>query len=141
MIKESDKFDSQYLTSAKKALELLEKEIPFPDSPETSIDLVLLDLKMPEMDGLEFLEQVRANPRTRDQGIIIVTAWEDSNKLSKAREGKVAGYLKKPIKEANLLSEIEHYFAGEGKVMIEQTRVETIEREKWVKENMEPSPS
>lgn len=96
---------------------------------------------MPDMDGLEFLDQVRANPKLKDLGIILVTAWEDSNKLSKAREGKVAGYLKKPIKEANLLEAIEQYFAGEGKEMIERTRIETLEREKWVKENIEANPS
>jgi response regulator RpfG family c-di-GMP phosphodiesterase len=96
---------------------------------------------MPDMDGLEFLDHIRANPKTKDLGVIIVTAWEDSNKLSKAREGRVVGYLKKPIRETNLITAIEHYFAGEGKEMIEQTRVETIEREKWVKENIEANPS
>ena len=56
-------------------------------SLETTFALVLLDVQMPEMDGFEVCEQLRANPQTADTPVIFVTA------ASKADEDRIQGYL------------------------------------------------
>ena len=50
-------------------------------------DVIFLDLMMPEMDGFEFLEHVRADPRTKDVKIIVVTA----KTLTKAERKTLSG--------------------------------------------------
>ncbi len=55
---------------------------------EVEFALVLLDVQMPEMDGFEVCEQLRANPQTADTPIIFVTA------ASRSDEDRLHGYLK-----------------------------------------------
>ena len=60
-------------------------------------DLVLLDIMMPEMDGLEFARRVRADERWADMTIVVLSALSDSNTKRKAREAGVQEYWTKPI--------------------------------------------
>ena len=57
-------------------------------SLEEEFALILLDVQMPDMDGFEVCEQLRANPQTADTPVIFVTA------ANKADEDRVHGYLK-----------------------------------------------
>ncbi len=59
--------------------------------------VTLLDLKMPRVDGLEVLEQVRANPLTRYLPVVILTASkEDADKMKSYAKGCNA-YVTKPV--------------------------------------------
>ena len=60
-------------------------------------DLVLLDIMMPEMDGLEFARRVRADERWADMTIVVLSALSDPNTKRKAREAGVQEYWTKPI--------------------------------------------
>ena len=60
-------------------------------------DLVLLDIMMPEMDGLEFARRVRADERWSDLMIVVLSALSDPNTKRKAREIGVTEYWTKPI--------------------------------------------
>lgn len=62
-----------------------------------TVDLVVMDLALPGMDGIELAAQLKANPRTRAIPLIAVTAHEDSETLDAAREAGVGGILTKPI--------------------------------------------
>jgi len=56
-------------------------------------DLVILDLMMPFMDGLEVLREIRADERCKDTAVMLLTQVGDKDKIAKAVELGVAGYL------------------------------------------------
>lgn len=60
-------------------------------------DLVLLDIMMPEMDGLEFARRVRADARWSNMTIVVLSALSDPNTRRKARDIGVQEYWTKPI--------------------------------------------
>lgn len=68
-----------------------------------SCDLVLLDLRMPEMNGVEFIRALRTRVRFRLLPIIVVTAEpEESELLTAARALNVAAVVRKPWKPHEL---------------------------------------
>ena len=60
-------------------------------------DLVLLDVEMPEMDGYQVLEQLKANPRLRDIPVIMISAVEELESVVKCIELGAQDYLPKPF--------------------------------------------
>ena len=86
--------------NAAKALEILN---------QNSVKLLLLDLTMPDMDGLEFCRRVRAIPEFRDLPIVMVTARDG---LVNKMKGHIAGtskYLTKPFKPDELREVVRQY--------------------------------
>jgi CheY-like chemotaxis protein len=59
--------------------------------------LVLLDLNMPRMNGIEFLREVRADPRLRSLPVVVLTTSNDERDKVDAYDLNVAGYLLKPV--------------------------------------------
>lgn len=69
-------------------------------------DLVILDIKLPEMDGLELCRRLRSNPETKNTGIIIITGLDsDDDRVRKVKRMGVEGFLYKPfsLNELNAL--------------------------------------
>ncbi len=60
-------------------------------------DLILLDIMMPEMDGLEVARRLRSDERYKDQKIVILSALSDADTQRKAQEAGVLEYWVKPI--------------------------------------------
>ncbi|HEX2622286.1 MAG TPA: response regulator, partial [Phototrophicaceae bacterium] len=60
-------------------------------------DLVLLDIMMADMDGIQTLERIRSNPETADLPVIIISALVDTCSLTRALEKGANDYLTKPI--------------------------------------------
>ncbi len=67
-------------------------------------DLVLMDIRMPEMDGLEAAKKIN---QERFVPIVLLTAYADPEFLRRAKEAKVCGYLMKPIAMEELVSALE----------------------------------
>ncbi|MEO1272537.1 MAG: response regulator [Myxococcota bacterium] len=63
-------------------------------APPTRV-MVLLDINMPRMDGLEFLGEVRADIRLRQLPIFVLTTSDDDRDINGAYNAHVAGYLVK----------------------------------------------
>lgn len=59
--------------------------------------LVLLDLRMPRMSGLEFLRHIRSDPHLRPLPIVVLTTSNDAKDLREAYQLQVSGYLLKPV--------------------------------------------
>jgi CheY-like chemotaxis protein len=87
------------LTSVKNGVEALNVL----DRADTPPDLILLDLRMPDMDGVEFVREVRANRALSGIPIVLTTAEpEDSVLMIQARALGVAGVVRKPWKPQEL---------------------------------------
>ena len=59
--------------------------------------LVLLDLNMPRMNGIEFLQEVRKDPDLQHTAVVVLTTSNDEQDKVNAYDLNVAGYLLKPV--------------------------------------------
>ena len=72
-------------------------------------DLILLDIRMPKMDGFEFYKNLRENPETANIPVIFLSAMGESHEIQAALDLGAAGYLVKPIDISKMLSLIEQF--------------------------------
>ena len=84
------------VTTAENGLEALEqvKANPF--------DLIITDLNMPGMDGIEFASNAKKTMQCRFTPIIMLSSEEDSEMISKAKKMGISTFLSKPIKQNKL---------------------------------------
>ncbi|GIK36818.1 MAG: response regulator [Chloroflexota bacterium] len=66
-------------------------------------DLILMDLRMPVMDGYEAIQAIKVNPKTRHIPIFVVSAWNSQRELDQARAAGADAFFVKPtdIKRLN----------------------------------------
>ncbi|WP_413175780.1 diguanylate cyclase [Anabaena azotica] len=69
-------------------------------------DLILLDLMMPEMDGLEVCEKIQANPELSEIPIIFISASQEQEHLLQAFQKGAVDYVAKPFHTAELLARV-----------------------------------
>jgi DNA-binding response OmpR family regulator len=70
-------------------------------------DLVIMDLLMPGLSGLDTARMIKANPKTAHLPMIAFTAWEEKGMRVKARKAGITSYLIKPVASEVLVKEIE----------------------------------
>ena len=63
--------------------------------------LILLDLNMPKMNGIEFLQALRADPELASSSVVVLTTSNDDQDKIDAYNLNVAGYLLKPVTFSN----------------------------------------
>ena len=76
-----------------------------------SIDLVLLDLMMPQMTGYEVLEYIKSIPAINDMPVLIVSACNDQQSIDKAMNIGASGYFVKPLIIEDLLAKVDYLMA------------------------------
>lgn len=78
---------------------------------ESGIDLIILDVQMPEMDGFQTAQMLKIRKRTKDIPIIFLTAaFKTEEFQAKGYDVGAADYLLKPIDDNQLLNKISTYF-------------------------------
>ncbi len=70
------------------------------------VQLMLVDVCMPEMDGFDFVKSVRSNPNIRESAVVIVTSSGRPGDSVRCKELGVAAYLSKPVLKEDLLEAI-----------------------------------
>jgi CheY-like chemotaxis protein len=87
-------------TNGLEALAMLRGEGEPPHLPATR-RLILLDLNMPKMGGIEFLHELRADPVLRMTPVIVLTTSNQDRDRVEAYQLNVAGYILKPVTFSN----------------------------------------
>ena len=89
------------------------KVIPAHDGPEAldivakkSPDLILLDVMMPKMSGFEVCRRVKADPKTTDIPVIMVTALSEFGDIERAIDSGTDDFLSKPVNKLELLTRV-----------------------------------
>ena len=93
----SDAYKITAVTSGEQALKFLKNNV---------CDLILLDINMPEMDGFEVMEKIKANPERADIPIIFLTADNDPQTESRCLEKGAMDFITKPFVLNVMLSRI-----------------------------------
>ena len=76
---------------------------------ETKFDLILLDMRLPGMDGPEVLEKLKANPETRAVPVVALTAHAMRGDEERFMKAGCAGYISKPIDVRQFKTEVAQY--------------------------------
>ncbi|ELS02216.1 response regulator with CheY-like receiver domain and winged-helix DNA-binding domain [Xenococcus sp. PCC 7305] len=76
---------------------------------QKQVDLILLDLTMPDMDGLDFCKTIRKIPKFKNLPIIMVTARDGLINKMKGQMAGTNGYMTKPFKPDELIATIQKY--------------------------------
>ena len=98
-------YDARTAGDAEEALETLREFHP---------KLILMDIQLPGMDGLELTKHLKGNPATRDMVILALTAYAMKGDDKKMLDAGCDGYIAKPIDTRILPEVIKKYLAGSG---------------------------
>jgi CheY-like chemotaxis protein len=79
------------------ALAMLRGELGQPSLIPSDRRIILLDLNMPKMNGLEFLHELRADPTIRQIPVVVLTTSNEEQDRIHAYDLNVAGYILKPV--------------------------------------------
>ncbi len=76
-------------------------------------DLILMDIQLPEISGLEIAKMLKADDDLRDIPVVAVTAFAMKGDEQKIRDGGCDGYIAKPISVANFLQTVSKFLEPE----------------------------
>lgn len=101
-----DEYEIITVNSGTRALKYLKEEKP---------DLILLDIQMASMDGIETLHQIRMMPGRKDIPVIMLTGVENKATVLESAKLGICDYMLKPFSSEELIRRIERVFEQEKK--------------------------
>ena len=93
----NESYQIAFASSGKQALSLIETQ---------QVDLILLDIMMPEMDGFEVCKILKQNPKTKDISIVFLTAKVEKENIVRGFELGGQDYITKPFNPLELLARV-----------------------------------
>lgn len=99
----SEGYDVRTALDANEALAEIENSKP---------DLILMDIQLPGMDGLELTRKLKSNPQTRDIKIVGLTAYAMRGDQERILAAGCDGYIPKPIDTRTLPQSVKGYLAN-----------------------------
>jgi putative two-component system response regulator len=106
-----EKYDVLASLDGNDALEIIKEE---------SVDLILLDIMMPEIDGFEVCKRLKSDKKTSNIPVIFITAKTDDESIEKAYEVGGVDYITKPFRAREVLSRIaNHLMLSEQNITLE----------------------
>jgi two-component system chemotaxis response regulator CheY len=76
---------------------------------DAPIDMMLIDLNMPEMDGIEFIKKVRGNAASKFTPIVMLTTESQEAKKQEGKKAGASGWIVKPFKPAELVELVKKF--------------------------------
>lgn len=114
---QNDGYQTILAQSAKEALEHL--------TSTPQIQLIIADIMMPEMDGLELLNKIKEQPEWKDIPVIMCSALADMETVKKAVEAGCRQYIIKPVKKEQLLTKVREALEYEKPVLKNQKEIKS----------------
>ncbi|MGB9803452.1 MAG: response regulator [Desulfofundulus sp.] len=102
-ILQSQGYETREAATATQGLEMVRRERP---------DLILMDIELPGMDGLQATRVLKEDPATRDIPVLAVTAYAMKGDAEKALAAGCDGYISKPIQLKDFIDRVKA-FLGE----------------------------
>ncbi|WP_027417292.1 response regulator [Aneurinibacillus terranovensis] len=100
IIRLNKKYEVHVADSGLKALEMLETFHP---------DLILMDIHMPEMDGLAVTRTIKSTPELSSIPVVALSALAMKSDIESAIEAGCSGYITKPVRIKSFMDELEMY--------------------------------
>jgi CheY-like chemotaxis protein len=85
--------------NGEEAIDILEGKIT--DNPMTNPDIILVDINMPKMNGIEFLEHIRKDIRWKETKVFMITTSDEKEDRERTKALGISGYIVKPLKFNN----------------------------------------
>lgn len=120
-----DAYDVITINSGERALKYLKENKP---------DLILLDIRMSPMDGIETLQSIRTMEECKDIPVIMLTGVEDKDMVIKSAKLGIGDYIRKPFSSEELIRRIRRVFEQENQKQAEKERKQAEEERKQVEE-------
>ncbi len=96
----SEGYEALCATSVQEAVEIMKKAMP---------SLILSDLAMPEVDGLQFCRMVKSNPKTRDIPFIFISVLDTAEEKERAFVAGAADFIPKPFDRVEVIMRVNNY--------------------------------
>jgi two-component system cell cycle response regulator DivK len=99
-------YDTLEATTGGQAVDLATEHLP---------DLVLMDIQLPDIDGVEALDRLRASDRTTSLPVLALTAQAMEGDRERFLAAGFDGYLSKPVNVADFVATVKRYCEGDGR--------------------------
>lgn len=119
-------YETIFASSGREALALL--------ASTPTIELLVTDIRMPEMDGWQLIAEVRKSPEWSGIPVIVSSAFADMGSVQRAKELDIKSFVVKPVNAEYLMREIRNALAGSGPCLMAARSIMTrlqLDREEY----------